>query len=261
MSASRMPLVTPEEPRQSWRDSSQNVDAVALEENLRRVVTGEVRFDRGSRAMYSTDGSNYRQVPIGVVIPKSRQDVIETVAACRRHGVPLLSRGGGTSLAGQCTNTAVVIDWSKYCHRVLDVDPDARTCTVEPGIVLDVLNDQLKPHNLRFGPEPATHMNCTLGGMIGNNSCGATAQRTGKVVDNVAALEVLLYDGTRFWCGPTSDELYAEIERRGDRQARVYRRLREIRDAYQDQIRANYPDIPRRVSGYNLDSLLPEHGF
>jgi FAD/FMN-containing dehydrogenase len=132
---------------------------------------------------------------------------------------------------------------------------------VEPGIVLDVLNNQLKPAGLRFGPEPATHMNCTLGGMIGNNSCGATAQRTGKVVDNIAALEVLLYDGTRFWCGPTSDDEFAAIERRGDQRARIYRRLRQLRDTYGDQIRATYPDIPRRVSGYNLDSLLPEHGF
>ncbi|HEY7277609.1 MAG TPA: FAD-binding and (Fe-S)-binding domain-containing protein [Trebonia sp.] len=232
-----------------------------LERDLAAAVDGEVRFDAGTRAAYSTDASNFRQVPIGVVVPRTVDAAAKAVAICHAHDVPLLSRGGGTSLAGQCTNTAVVIDWSKYCHRVLDVDPEARTCTVEPGIVLDVLNDHLKPHNLRFGPEPATHMNCTLGGMIGNNSCGATAQRTGKVVDNIAALEVLLYDGTRFWCGPTSDELYAEIERRGDQQARVYRRLREIRDAYHDQIKAKYPDIPRRVSGYNLDSLLPEHGF
>ena len=232
-----------------------------LELDLARAVNGEVRFDPGTRGAYSTDASNFRQVPIGVVVPRTPEAAATAVAICRRHGVPLLSRGGGTSLAGQCTNTAVVIDWSKYCHRLLDVDPEARTCTVEPGIVLDVLNDQLKPYKLRFGPEPATHMNCTLGGMIGNNSCGATAQRTGKVVDNVAALEVLLYDGTRFWCGPTSDEEYAEIERRGDQQARIYRQLRQLRDKHADQINAKYPHIPRRVSGYNLDSLLPEHGF
>ena len=232
-----------------------------LEQDLAASVDGEVRFDAGTRGAYSTDGSNFRQVPIGVVLPRTVEAGAATVAVCRAHGVPLLSRGGGTSLAGQCTNTAVVIDWSKYCDRVLDVDAEQRTCVVEPGIVLDVLNDQLKPAGLRFGPEPATHMNCTLGGMIGNNSCGATAQRTGKVVDNVAALEVLLYDGTRFWCGPTSDDEFAAIERRGDQRARIYRRLRQLRDTYGDQIRATYPDIPRRVSGYNLDSLLPEHGF
>src|SRR5205807_1022692 len=143
--------------------------------------------------------------------------------------------GGGTSLAGQCTNTAVVIDWSKYCHRLTDVDPGQRTCVTEPGIVLDVLNDRLSPHGLRFGPEPATHMNCTIGGMIGNNSCGATAQRTGKVVDNIEALEVLLYDGTRFWCGKTSDDEYREIERHGDRRAAVYRALHRLRDEYADE--------------------------
>jgi FAD/FMN-containing dehydrogenase len=177
-------------------------DPGRLERDLAAAVDGEVRFDAGTRAAYSTDASNFRQVPIGVVLPRTVAAAARAVEVCRAHAVPLLSRGGGTSLAGQCTNTAVVIDWSKYCHRVSDIDPDARTCTVEPGIVLDVLNnDHLKPLGLRFGPEPATHMNCTLGGMIGNNSCGATAQRTGKVVDNIEALEVLLYDGTRFWCG------------------------------------------------------------
>lgn len=238
-----------------------STDLERLERDLSATVEGEVRFDAGTRGAYSTDGSNFRQVPIGVVLPRTVEAGAAAVAACRAHGVPLLSRGGGTSLAGQCTNTAVVIDWSKYCNRVLDVDAEQRTCVVEPGIVLDVLNDQLKPAGLRFGPEPATHMNCTLGGMIGNNSCGATAQRTGKVVDNIAALEVLLYDGTRFWCGPTSDDEFAAIERRGDQRARIYRRLRQLRDTYADQIRAAYPDIPRRVSGYNLDSLLPTRGF
>ena len=242
--------------------ASSVIQRTSLERDLVEAVDGEVRFDAGTRGAYSTDASNFRQVPIGVVVPRTVDAAVAAVAVCRKHGVPLLSRGGGTSLAGQCTNTAVVIDWSKYCNRVLDVDADARTCTVEPGIVLDVLNNEhLEPYQLRFGPEPATHMNCTLGGMIGNNSCGATAQRTGKVVDNIAALEVLLYDGTRFWCGPTSDEDYAAIERRGDQQARTYRRLRQLRDTYQDQIKAKFPDIPRRVSGYNLDSLLPEHNF
>jgi FAD/FMN-containing dehydrogenase len=146
------------------------------------------------------------EVPIGVLLPRTVDAAVAAAGVCRSHDVPLLSRGGGTSLAGQCTNTAVVIDWSKYCHRAFDVDREQQTCVVEPGIVLDILNDELKESGLRFGPEPATHMNCTIGGMIGNNSCGATAQRTGKVVDNIAALEVLLYDGTRFWCGPTIDE-------------------------------------------------------
>jgi FAD/FMN-containing dehydrogenase/Fe-S oxidoreductase len=233
----------------------------SLEAELAARVDGEVRFDPGTRGAYSTDGSNFRQVPIGVVVPRTIEAGVEAIAGCREHGAPVLSRGGGTSLAGQCTNAAVMIDWAKYCHRLVSVDVDARTCVVEPGIVLDVLNKQLEKHGLRYGPEPATHPNCTLGGMIGNNSCGATAQRTGKVVDNIARLEVLLYDGTRFWCGETSDDEYVAIERRGDRQAHVYRQLRALRDEYADAVRAGFPDIPRRVSGYNLDSLLPEKNF
>ncbi|HEY2700099.1 MAG TPA: FAD-binding and (Fe-S)-binding domain-containing protein [Pseudonocardiaceae bacterium] len=233
----------------------------ALEEALRARVDGEVRFDAGTLGAYSTDASNFRQVPIGVVIPRTVEAGAEAVAVCHEFGAPVVSRGGGTSLAGQGTNTAIMIDWAKHCHRLLSVDPDTKTCVVEPGIVLDVLNRQLEQHGLRYGPEPATHPNCTLGGMIGNNSCGATAQRTGKVVDNIARLEVLLADGTRFWCGETSDDEYAAIERRGNGQATIYRRLRALRDEYADRIRDHYPDIPRRVSGYNLDSLLPEHHF
>ncbi|NIH88310.1 FAD-binding and (Fe-S)-binding domain-containing protein [Amycolatopsis granulosa] len=243
------------------RPVTPEVDVTALESALRARVAGEVRFDAGSRAAYSTDASNFRQVPIGVVVPRTPEDAVAAVAVAREHGAPVLSRGGGTSLAGQCTNTAVVLDWSKYCHHVESVDAEARTCVVQPGIVLDDLNRHLAPTGLRFGPEPATHMNCTIGGMIGNNSCGATAQRTGKVVDNIAALEVLCYDGTRFWCGKTGDEEYHRIEHRGDRRAEIYRQLRRLRDRYADEIRARFPDIPRRVSGYNLDSLLPEHGF
>lgn len=228
---------------------------------LRERVDGEVRFDRGTRGAYATDGSNFRQIPIGVVLPYTPEAGAEALTVCREYDAPVLSRGGGTSLAGQCTNTAVVLDWSKYCTRLESVDADNRTCIVQPGIVLDELNRQLSDTGLRYGPEPSPHMNCTIGGMIGNNSCGSTAQRTGKVVDNLSALEVMLYDGTRFWCSATSDEEYAEIEQRGDLKAGIYRQLRRLRDEYADRIRDQYPDIPRRVSGYNLDSLLPEHAF
>jgi FAD/FMN-containing dehydrogenase/Fe-S oxidoreductase len=242
-------------------DPTRDLDLGALERDLRAEVDGEVRFDAGSRGAYSTDASNFRQVPIGVVVPRTVEAGAAAVAVCERHQAPIVSRGGGTSLAGECTNVAVVIDWSKYCHRLLSVDPQARTCVVEPGAVLDVLNDQLREHDLEFGPEPATHDHCTVGGMIGNNSCGATAQRTGKVVDNVAELEVLLYDGTRMWVGETSDEEYERIQAGGGRKAEVYRQLRALRDTYLAEIRTGYPHIPRRVSGFNLDSLLPEKGF
>ncbi|MFI9228026.1 FAD-binding and (Fe-S)-binding domain-containing protein [Streptomyces rimosus] len=228
---------------------------------LRRRVDGEVRFDAGSRGAYATDGSNYRQVPIGVVVPRTVDAAATAVAVCAEHGVPVLSRGGGTSLAGQCTNAAVVIDWTKYCHGLVSVDPEARTCVVEPGIVLDELNRQLGEYGLQFGPKPSTHSHCALGGMIGNNSCGASAQAYGKTVDNVRRLEVLTYDGARFWAGPTSDEEYERIVAEGGRRAEIYRGLRDLADRNLAEIRRGYPRIPRRVSGYNLDSLLPENGF
>lgn len=232
-----------------------------LRHRLAESVDGEVRFDPGTRAAYSTDSSNYREIPIGVVVPKTVEDGARAILACRDAEVPVVSRGGGTSLAGQCTNTSVMIDWAKYCTALVSVDADARTAVVEPGIVLDELNRVLSSRGLEFGPRPATHPNCTLGGMIGNNSCGSTAQRTGKVVDNIRRLEVITYDGTRFWCGETDDEDYAAIEHRGGPIGSIYRRLRRLRDEYAEDIRAGYPDIPRRVSGYNLDSLLPEKSF
>ena len=233
----------------------------AAAEALRSRVDGEVRFDPGTRAAYSTDASNFRQVPLGVVVPRTVEAVVAAVEVCREHDLPIVSRGGGTSLAGQCTNAAVVLDFSKYCNRVVSVDQQARRCVVEPGIVLDELNRRLADTGLRFGPEPATHQNCTLGGMIGNNSCGATAQRTGKVVDNVVSLDVLLYDGTRFTARRLDDEAAAALAATPGRVGRIHRDLRALRDDHGDLIRERYPDIPRRVSGYNLDSLLPELGF
>jgi FAD/FMN-containing dehydrogenase/Fe-S oxidoreductase len=238
-----------------------DLDVGALEADLRERVDGEVRFDAGSRGAYSTDASNYRQVPIGVVVPRTVEAGAEAAAICREHGAPLLSRGGGTSLAGQCTNVAVVLDWSKYCNRIIDYQAGRRSIIVEPGTVLDALNKRTRRDGLVYGPEPATHYNCTIGGMIGNNSCGATAQRVGKVVDNVTRLEVLLYDGTRAWVGRTTDEDYDRIQRQGGRLAEIYRQLRELRDRYGERVRERYPQIPRRVSGYNLDALLPEQGF
>jgi FAD/FMN-containing dehydrogenase/Fe-S oxidoreductase len=237
------------------------LDVRELEHELRSEVDGEVRFDPGTRGAYATDGSNYRQVPIGVVVPRTIDAGAAALAVCARHGAPVLSRGGGTSLGGQCTNTAVVIDWTKYCHHLLSVDPDARTCVVEPGIVLDELNRQLAPHDLKFGPKPSTHTHCALGGMIGNNSCGASAQAYGKVVDNVRRLEVVTYDGLRCWVGPTTDDEYERIVAAGGRRAELYRGLRDLAERYGEAIRHGFPQIPRRVSGYNLDSLLPENGF
>ncbi|MDQ2814207.1 MAG: FAD-binding protein, partial [Actinomycetota bacterium] len=227
----------------------------------RSAVRGEVRLDPGSRALYATDASNYRQLPVAVVIPASTDDVIAAVAACRRFGAPVLGRGGGTTLAGQCCNDGVVLDFSRHLNQILQIDADEQSALVEPGMVLDDPRAAAGQHGLTFGPNPATHSHCTLAGMIGNNSCGVHSIRAGRTSDNVLALEVLTYDGTRMWAGPTTDEQYDRILAAGGRRAEIYRGLRGLRDRYAALIRDRYPDIPRRVSGYNLDDLLPESGF
>lgn len=237
------------------------MDATALADDLRRHVRGDVRFDAGSRALYATDASNYRQVPIGVVVPRDMADVEAAVAACRRHGAPLVGRGAGTSLAGQCCNAAVVLDFSRHLNRVLEIDPERRLARVEPGVVLDDLRAQASRHGLTFGPDPATHAWCTLGGMIGNNSCGTHSLTTGRTSDNVEELEVLTYGGLRLRVGATPEPELARRIRSGGRQGEIYRRLRDLRDRHAERIRAGFPRLPRRVSGYNLDELLPERGF
>ena len=233
----------------------------ALEADLRRALAGEVRFDAGSRALYATDASNYRQTPIGVVVPLDEDDVVATVAACARHGVPMLARGGGTSLSGQCCNEAVVIDLSKHVRGLLELDPARRHARVQPGIVLDDLRSAAEEHGLTFAPDPATHQWCTLGGMIGNNSCGVHSIISGRTSDNVEELDVLTYDGLRLRVGATSEEELAAIVAAGGRRGEIYGRLRALRDRYAPLVRERFPDIPRRVSGYNLDELLPERGF
>ncbi len=237
------------------------MDTGKLERALAEKVDGEVRFDAGTRGAYAHDGSNYRQPPLGVVLPKTPDAAVAAVAVCAEFAAPVLSRGGGTSLAGQCCNTAVMIDWTKYCHQVVSVDPGGRTAVVQPGAALDKVNDAVKKYGLMVGPKPSTHVSCTIGGMIGNNSCGSTAQAYGKMADSVRRLEILSYDGLRTWTGLTSDVDYEQIVAAGGRKADIYRRLRGIRDNYLGLIRTRYPDIPRRVSGYNLDFLLPEKQF
>jgi len=242
-------------------DDRQPAYAGDLARELRKRVKGEVRFDPGSRALYSTDGSNYRQAPIGVVVVRDKEDIIETVAVCREFDAPILARGGGTSLAGQCCNAAVVIDCSKYMRRVLDLDPAGRTARVEPGVVLDDLRRQANRHDLTFAPDPATHNHCTLGGMMGNNSCGIHSIMGGKTDDNTDELEILTYDGLRMWVGKTGEDELGRIISEGSRRSEIYAGMKRLRDEYADLIRARFPDIPRRVSGYNLPYLLPEKGF
>jgi FAD/FMN-containing dehydrogenase/Fe-S oxidoreductase len=237
------------------------LQASELEAELKRKVQGEVRFDRGSRALYATDASNYRQVPIGLVIPRDPEDVIAAVEACRKYDAPILPRGAGTSLAGQCCNVAVVLDFTKYMNRILEIDPDRKIARVQPGVVLDSLRNRTEIHHLTFAPDPSTHNRCTIGGMIGNNSCGTHSLFGGKTVDNVEELRILLYDGTQLTVGPTPEDEFDRIVQQGGRRGQIYGSLRTIRDQYADTIRAKFPRIPRRVSGYNLDELLPERGF
>src|SRR5205085_1787713 len=253
----------PVAPRVEHRDRIQtvNVDSAALAAALRREIKGEVRFDNGSRALYATDASNYRQVPIGVVMPRDANDAIATVALARKFGAPILARGGGTSLAGQCCNIAVVMDMSKYMHHILELNPTTKRARVQPGCVLDDLRAAAEQYHLTFGPDPSTHNHCTLGGMIGNNSCGVHSVMAGKTEDNVEELDILTYDGMRMRVGQTSEVELERIISAGGRRGEIYRRLKALRDTYADVIRQRYPDIPRRISGYNLPQLLTENGF
>ncbi|HVO62694.1 MAG TPA: FAD-linked oxidase C-terminal domain-containing protein [Terriglobales bacterium] len=266
MSANRVPLISPEdmqrvaEARRQGLTRTEAIDVRGLQTELERNVEGEVRFDAGTKAMYAVDASNYRQVPIGVVIPRSKEDVVQSIATCRKFGAPLLSRGGGTSLAGQTCNVAVVIDWTKYMHSVLDINTTERWARVLPGTICDELRIQaLQASNnlLVWGPDPATHNHCAFGGMIGNNSCGAHAQMSGKTDNNIEELEILLYDGTRMNVGWMNDAEMNGAIAKGGRTGAIYRKLTSLRERYADLIRQRYPPIPRRVSGYNLDQLLP----
>jgi len=238
-----------------------HVDAAALERALQKQIRGEVRFDYGSRALYSTDASNYRQVPIGVVVPRNNDDVLAAVALCRQYGAPLLPRGGGTSLAGQCCNVAVIVDFSKYMAGILTVDPGRRLARVQPGVILDHLRSAAERHRLTFAPDPATHDRCTLGGMIGNNSCGVHSVMAGKTDDNIESLDIVTYDGLRMTVGATASEELESLIRAGGRRAEIYAGLKSLAAKYGELVRQKFPKIPRRVSGYNLNYLLPENGF
>jgi len=227
----------------------------ALERDLRRALRGEVLFDEGERALYATDASNYRKVPIGIVRPRDAADAVAALEVCAAHGAPILPRGGGTSLAGQCCNVAVVFDFSRHMNRLVSLDPERRVAVVEPGLVLDDLRTAAKAHGLTFAPDPSTHGWCTLGGMIGNNSCGIHSVYGGRTADNVEELEIAAADGTRMRVrdyprDPPDGPLGVIVSE-----------LRALRDEVADLVRARYPRIPRRISGYNLDELLPERGF
>jgi FAD/FMN-containing dehydrogenase/Fe-S oxidoreductase len=252
---SQLPILNQRRPHEVFESARE------LETRLRARVRGEVRFDPASRALYAADASNYRQTPIGVVLPRDAEDVEATITACRELGAAILPRGAGTSLSGQCCNVAVILDFSKYMRRLVSLDPEKKLAVVEPGIVLDRVREAAEQYHLTFAPDPATHNRCTIGGMIGNNSCGTHSVMGGLTANNVHSLDILLYDGTRMTVGATSEEEISAIIARGGRPGQIYAGMRRIRDQYADEIRRRFPDIPRRVSGYNLDELLPERGF
>ncbi|MFI9204841.1 FAD-binding and (Fe-S)-binding domain-containing protein [Streptomyces sp. NPDC053048] len=222
----------------------------ALERALRAVVRGEVAFDAGTRALMTMDASNYRRVPLGVVAPRDADDVAAALAVCREHDVAVVPRGGGTSVAGQATGEGVVLDFTRHMNTITAVDADTRTAVVQPGVVLDTLRAATRAYGLTFGPDPSTHGRCTLGGMIGNNACGAHSVAWGTTADNVRGLEVLTYDGRPCALGRGLDGLPAGLARG----------VRELADGNLALLRTGFPELPRRISGYALDALLPERG-
>src|SRR3954451_21698316 len=246
---------------QTGTTASLEIDVPALEKDLRAGIEGEVRFGAADRGLWASDAGNYRMPPIGVVLPDNADDVVHALAVCRRHGAPIVARGGGTGIPGQTVNFGVVLDFSKHMNRLVELNPGERYARVEPGIVLDTLRNAANIHGLTFGPDPATHSRNTLGGMIGNNSCGIHSMMAGETVDNIEELDVVLYDGTRMTVGATSDEDLDRLIQRGGRIGGIYRSLRELRDRHAERIRREFPMIPRRVSGFNLPALLPEQGF
>ena len=247
------------------------IDVRGLRERLEATTTGEVRFDTQSKALYATDASNYRQVPIGVVVPKTLDDVVAAHRACHEFGAPIVNRGGGTSLSGETVNFAVVIDHSKYLTEIGDADRETCTVICQPGAINERVNERTgRQVNMVFGPDPSTHSRCAIGGNIGNNSCGihsVQAQLYGpgpRTSDNVEAMEIVTHDGARFWVGSGEEGQLDEIIAQGGRKGEIYSQLRDLRDRYADLIRERYQPVdrlPRRVSGYNLDELLPERGF
>jgi len=228
-----------------------------LHEQLEQALEGEVRFERFFRGMHSTDASVYQIMPLGVVAPRSRSDVIRVVELCRRHGASITARGGGTSQAGQAIGPGLVLDFSRYMHRLLELDVEARTAWVEPGLVLDELNARLAPHDLQLPLDLSTANRATIGGMIANNSAGTRSIIYGKTIDYVEELEVVLADGTLVTMQPLDEKALHEKSAARDLEGNCYRIVRELGATHQDEIHRRYPKILRRVGGYNLDEFLP----
>src|ERR671925_262568 len=237
------------------------VSMSTLYEELSNVIEGEVRFDPCSRALYSTDASMYQIEPIGVIIPKHRGDVIATLDIARRNQVPVLPRGGGTSLAGQTVGQAVVMDFSKFMHQILEVNATEGWARVQPGVIQDEFNAHLRPLGFLFGPDTSTSNRATIGGMIGNNSAGSHSIAYGKTIDHVLELSVVLSDASTTVLKAMDKAALEAKCQGGTLEHRIYRAVTRIVGANRDEIHKRYPMSQRRVSGYNLDAFVRNGAF
>ena len=228
----------------------------ALQRELEAAIDGEVRFDGVSRALYSTDASVYQIEPLGVVIPRSAEAVAQAVNVAARHGVPITPRGGGTSQAGQAIGAGLVLDTSKHLNRILEINPDEKWARVQPGVVLDELNAELRPFNLRFAPDVSSASRATVGGMMANNSSGARSVLYGKTIDHVREQHVVLSDGQLAHFRPlTAAQL--DATRQGDSiEARAARTIPALGLRHAAEIERRFPKVLRRVGGYNLDEFV-----
>jgi FAD/FMN-containing dehydrogenase len=227
--------------------------APGLERRLKAEIAGEVLFSSFDRGRYATDASHYQVMPVGVVVPHSIHDVTRAMALARQERISVLARGGGTSQAGQTVNTSLVLDCSQKLNRIIDLDVTSRRCLVEPGIVLDELNRRLKPHGLWFPVDISTASRATIGGMVGNNSCGARSLRYGNTRENIISIDALLADGTAAHFGPVANDLSDAPEALRP----LARDLLAIGAREAGEVAARFPNVQRRVGGYNLDALIP----
>src|SRR5215475_4747544 len=233
--------------------SSNSAETSILAQRLRREISGDVLFDRFSRGRYATDASFYQIMPAGVVVPKTMDEALRALAIARDDGRIVTPRGGGTSQCGQTVNNGIVIDLSKHLNRIVSLDVENRSCVVEPGIVLDDLNRQLRKHGLWFPVDVSTASRATIGGMAGNNSCGGRSLRYGTMRDNTLSMEAALADGTLMRFGEVPRDL--SHVNAGDSMRALFRDMLDLGEREAGEIAARFPQVQRRVGGYNLDAL------
>jgi FAD/FMN-containing dehydrogenase len=241
---------------------SRPTDTRRLQSSLEATLEGEVRFDAVSRALYSTDASVYQMMPAGVVVPRSREDIVRTLEIAAAHACPITLRGGGTSQSGQAVGHGLQVDTSKHYNRILEINASERWCRVEPGIVLAELNKALEPHGLKFAPDVSTANRATIGGMMANNSSGTRSVVYGKTIDHVLEQEVLFADGTIRLLRPLPPEELEAACTGEDIPARGSRLLRRLGRELADEVAERFPKVMRRVMGYNLDAFTsPDRSF